>query len=409
MNLECRPSDYVGGGRAGEVDSVAIDNDNDFCGRGTNHLKNDGLLGNDGEDDHNTMPVKVFACYTFSSLNTVNASPSNSTSGLTESSAIWTDSTAIPGGITSTQTDSTFGLRVAPIDMPNVINSGPTSPSKNRVDEPVPESVPTAKVSTLKSFASLVTNEAITSQRVAFPVVEYYVKNAWKKFDLVREGDELGSNEGSSKTSKKVVQDVASSTSGSLSNTHFVSRINDLESQMTKEKFVLPDDDGKPLKASKSMLSSSSNVVSKKVDDMVNEDKDSEVEEESHGEDPYDDVDFEDPGLSDAQMKFADTFNINLSQPDFRYHIYGENGNYTRNSTYQRTLDTTLSTLPNTNNGFGFFNFSAGESSSAERVYSVALCQGDLEPDVCRGCINDSIIKLPQLCPNQKEAVGYYG
>ncbi|GKA14487.1 cysteine-rich receptor-like protein kinase 26 [Tanacetum coccineum] len=99
---------------------------------------------------------------------------------------------------------------------------------------------------------------------------------------------------------------------------------------------------------------------------------------------------------------------IVLAQPDFRDHICGEDGNYTRNSTYQRTLGTTLSTLPNTNNGFGFFNFSAGESGSDERVYSVALCEGDLEPDVCRGCINDSIIKLPILCPNQKEAVGHY-
>nr|GEX46509.1 cysteine-rich RLK (receptor-like protein kinase) 26 [Tanacetum cinerariifolium] len=63
-------------------------------------------------------------------------------------------------------------------------------------------------------------------------------------------------------------------------------------------------------------------------------------------------------------------------QPDFRDHICGEDGNYTRNSTYQRTLGTTLSTLPNTNNGFGFFNFSGGESSSDERVYSVALCEG---------------------------------
>ncbi|GJY80769.1 putative receptor-like protein kinase [Tanacetum coccineum] len=99
---------------------------------------------------------------------------------------------------------------------------------------------------------------------------------------------------------------------------------------------------------------------------------------------------------------------IVLAQPEFRAYICGEDGNYTRNSTYQKNLDTTLSTLPNTNNGFGFFNFSAGESSSDERVYSLALCQGDVEPDVCRGCINNSIIKLPQLCPKQKEAVGYY-
>nr|GEY55516.1 retrotransposon protein, putative, Ty1-copia subclass [Tanacetum cinerariifolium] len=104
--------------------------------------------------------------------------------------------------------------------------------------------------------------------------------------------------------------------------------------------------------------------------------------------------------IADRCLQKASTVLEDKSQPDFRDHICGEDGNYTRNSTYQRTLGTTLSTLPNTNNGFGFFNFSAGESSSDERVYSVALCEGDLEPDLCRGCINDSIIKLPILCPN---------
>ncbi|GKF28048.1 hypothetical protein Tco_0094390, partial [Tanacetum coccineum] len=104
----------------------------------------------------------------------------------------------------------------------------------------------------------------------------------------------------------------------------------------------------KPLKPSKSTLPSSSNVVYKKVDDLVNKDSDSEVKEvydetatymastsfnvnktsksnsvggnknlyeqwkERHGEDPYDDDDFDDPGLTDAQMKFANAFDINL-------------------------------------------------------------------------------------------------
>ncbi|GKD29985.1 hypothetical protein Tco_1240763, partial [Tanacetum coccineum] len=71
------------------------------------------------------MPTEVIAGYTSEGLNTVTASPSNSTSGLTESSAVWTDSTAIPIGITSTRTDSTSGPSVAPIGMPNVVNSGP--------------------------------------------------------------------------------------------------------------------------------------------------------------------------------------------------------------------------------------------------------------------------------------------
>ncbi|GJT43502.1 reverse transcriptase domain-containing protein [Tanacetum coccineum] len=78
---------------------------------------------------------------------------------------------------------------------------------------------------------------------------------------------------------KKVVQDVVGSAFYSSSNTPLVTWINDLKSQMIEEKLVLLDEDGKPLKPSKSTLPSSSNVVSKKVDDLVNEDNDSEVEE----------------------------------------------------------------------------------------------------------------------------------
>ncbi|GKB78856.1 hypothetical protein Tco_0945751, partial [Tanacetum coccineum] len=55
--------------------------------------------------------------------------------------------------------------------------------------------------------------------------------------------------------------------------------INELESHMIEGTLVLLDDDGKPLKPFKSTLPSSSNVVSKKVDDLINEDNDSEAEE----------------------------------------------------------------------------------------------------------------------------------
>ncbi|KAK1438038.1 hypothetical protein QVD17_03839 [Tagetes erecta] len=42
-------------------------------------------------------------------------------------------------------------------------------------------------------------------------------------------------------------------------------------------------------------------------------------------------------------------------------------------------------------------------------VNSAALCQGDMELELCMSCVNDSIIKLREVCSNQKEAVGYYG
>ncbi|GJS02358.1 hypothetical protein Tco_0318866 [Tanacetum coccineum] len=202
------------------------------------------------------------------------------------------------------------------------------------VDEPV-STIP-------KSFASLVTNEVVTvdwelkeEMVIVIPSVEgdgevlHNVqfkpkKPIWqdvsKKNSASSSGDELRSNRGLSNSVKKVVQDVAGSTSSSPSNTPLVTRINGLKSQMIERTLVLLDDDGKPLKHSKSAIPSYFNVVYKKVDDMVNEDNDIEVEDlpllwllrENHGEDPYDDDDFDYPGLTDAQMNFANAFDINL-------------------------------------------------------------------------------------------------
>ncbi|KAK9074273.1 hypothetical protein SSX86_006870 [Deinandra increscens subsp. villosa] len=95
-----------------------------------------------------------------------------------------------------------------------------------------------------------------------------------------------------------------------------------------------------------------------------------------------------------------------LAQPDFLSYFCENAANYTQNSMYQRTLNFTLSTLRTTNNGFGFYNFSTG--GGKDTVNSIALCRGDVNPDSCQTCLNNSIVKLQQLCPNQKEAVGYY-
>ncbi|KAL8246027.1 hypothetical protein R6Q59_007243 [Mikania micrantha] len=97
---------------------------------------------------------------------------------------------------------------------------------------------------------------------------------------------------------------------------------------------------------------------------------------------------------------------ITFAQPDFVFNVCGQNETYTANSTYRRNLDTTLSILPTTNTGLGFFNHSTGQG--IDTVNSVALCLGDVEPDLCRSCLNDSIVKLREMCPNQKQAVGYY-
>ncbi|PNY12159.1 cysteine-rich receptor-like protein kinase [Trifolium pratense] len=53
-----------------------------------------------------------------------------------------------------------------------------------------------------------------------------------------------------------------------------------------------------------------------------------------------------------------------------------------------------------------FYNFSYGQNT--DKVNAIGLCRGDVKPDDCRNCLNDSRVLLTRLCPNQKEAIGWY-
>ena len=97
-----------------------------------------------------------------------------------------------------------------------------------------------------------------------------------------------------------------------------------------------------------------------------------------------------------------------IAQPEFRYsYCLDDKGNYTSNSTYNTNLNQVLSSLSsNTEIDYGFYNFSYGKSP--DKVYSLGLCRGDVNPDICRSCLNNATNLLPLLCPNQKEAIGGY-
>ncbi|XP_060972074.1 cysteine-rich receptor-like protein kinase 26 [Cannabis sativa] len=83
------------------------------------------------------------------------------------------------------------------------------------------------------------------------------------------------------------------------------------------------------------------------------------------------------------------------------------NGNYSNNSTYQKNLNRIFTNLTSGDgNGEGFHSFSYGKSS--DRVYGIGLCRADLDPDLCRSCLNQSTHLLSLACPNQKEAIGGY-
>ncbi|GJR51504.1 hypothetical protein Tco_1402025 [Tanacetum coccineum] len=122
--------------------------------------------------------------------------------------------------------------------------------------------------------------------------------NPFNARNTIEEGNELGSYRGSSNSGKKVVQDMAGSASGSQSNTPLVAMINFLESQMIEGKLVLLDDEA---------LKNGSGWGYKSLYEQW---------KENHGEDPYDDDDFDDPGLTDAQTKLINAFDINLLVDD---------------------------------------------------------------------------------------------
>ncbi|GJU13534.1 proteasome subunit alpha type-5 [Tanacetum coccineum] len=96
--------------------------------------------------------------------------------------------------------------------------------------------------------------------------------NPLDALNTVKNNDEMGTNVENSKLAEKGANTyVVSSVHGtsyeafhSPNTTHLATRINDLKRKMLDEKLVLVDDDGKPLK---------------KVDDLVNADSDSEMDE----------------------------------------------------------------------------------------------------------------------------------
>uniref|UniRef100_A0A103XV45 Concanavalin A-like lectin/glucanase, subgroup n=1 Tax=Cynara cardunculus var. scolymus TaxID=59895 RepID=A0A103XV45_CYNCS len=99
-------------------------------------------------------------------------------------------------------------------------------------------------------------------------------------------------------------------------------------------------------------------------------------------------------------------FPLFVSQ-DIIYPTCDESANFTINGTYQRNLDNALlSLISDTSITYGFYNRSVGETP--DRVHVIALCRGDVDQDDCRRCINGSITRLREICPNQKGAIGWY-
>ncbi|KAI3698076.1 hypothetical protein L6452_31188 [Arctium lappa] len=50
----------------------------------------------------------------------------------------------------------------------------------------------------------------------------------------------------------------------------------------------------------------------------------------------------------------------------------------------------------------------AKKGQGPDTANAISLCRADVEPGMCQTCLNDSIVRLRQSCPNQREAIIYY-
>ncbi|XP_052181843.1 cysteine-rich repeat secretory protein 1-like [Diospyros lotus] len=104
------------------------------------------------------------------------------------------------------------------------------------------------------------------------------------------------------------------------------------------------------------------------------------------------------------------TISFTITSGDRRYFIRNfcsESGNYTLDSPFRKNLKLALSNLPsNTSSNYGYYNVSVGQAS--DKVYAISYCRGDVSPDTCKSCVDDSIQEIFQCCPNQIEALGFY-
>lgn len=110
-----------------------------------------------------------------------------------------------------------------------------------------------------------------------------------------------------------------------------------------------------------------------------------------------------------SQLMFIIT---TTSQPDFFYYLCSNKGNYTNNSPFKKNLDNVLASLSSNSNtdsrrvDYGFYNATAGEDP--DTANAKVLCRKGVPLEQCRSCVNDSVRRITQNCPTQKEGAGWY-
>ena len=95
--------------------------------------------------------------------------------------------------------------------------------------------------------------------------------------------------------------------------------------------------------------------------------------------------------------------------PTYSDHSCLNAPSFTVNTSYQSNLNQLLAYLSsNATRNIEFYNATASAMGSADTVYGLFICRGDMPADVCRDCVAGATKDIVIRCPVQKAAVVWY-
>ncbi|CAH8277772.1 unnamed protein product [Arabidopsis lyrata] len=101
------------------------------------------------------------------------------------------------------------------------------------------------------------------------------------------------------------------------------------------------------------------------------------------------------------------TINQAISESEHMATFCNESsGNFTSNTTYNKNLNTLLSTLSNQSSFANYYNLTTGLAS--DTVHGMFLCTGDVNRTTCNACVKKATIEITKNCTNHREAIIYY-
>ncbi|XP_062182507.1 cysteine-rich receptor-like protein kinase 6 isoform X2 [Phragmites australis] len=87
----------------------------------------------------------------------------------------------------------------------------------------------------------------------------------------------------------------------------------------------------------------------------------------------------------------------------------GSSAMYSPNSTYQANLDTVSAALPhNASSSPALFATSAQGAGSADRIFALTICRGDVDAPTCYDCVTGAFQDARGSCPYDKEVAVLY-